>query len=319
MKSVASADGTVIAYEQQGSGPALIIVDGAMSTRGGKAALRALLAPQLTVFGYNRRGRGDSGDTLPYAVDREIEDIRALIEVAGGTAALYGHSSGAALALDAALHLGNSVSKGAMYEPPCNDDPRRPAGVAPLPRAADRGAGSGPPRGRGGAVHGLRRDPGPAGQIDGMREQGFWPAMAALGPTLAYDHTASSGSPWTRWRSRPSARSWPCRPSRCRSPAWRIASMPASATTGFLGADAGGVDEPDPPVHCRSAPPARRPGGGPTLADRVRDRAECDRDGDRGAGPAGHADPGGRDCGGPGGPALDTPPSSLGWAGLRAR
>jgi pimeloyl-ACP methyl ester carboxylesterase len=126
VKSVASADGTVIAYEQQGSGPALIIVDGAMSARGGKAALRALLVPQLTVFGYDRRGRGDSGDTLPYAVDREIEDIRALIEVAGGTAALYGHSSGAALALDAALQLGDSVSKIAMYEPPCNGDPTPP-------------------------------------------------------------------------------------------------------------------------------------------------------------------------------------------------
>jgi pimeloyl-ACP methyl ester carboxylesterase len=94
-----------------------------MSTRGGKAALRALLALQLTVFGYDRRGRGDSGDTLPYAVDREIEDIQALIEVAGGTAALYGHSSGAALALDAALQLGDSVSKIAMYEAPYNDDP----------------------------------------------------------------------------------------------------------------------------------------------------------------------------------------------------
>jgi len=118
VKSVASADGTVIAYEQQGSGPALIIVDGAMSARGGKAALRALLVPQLTVFGYDRRGRGDSGDTLPYAVDQEIEDIRALIEVAGGTAALYGHSSGAALALDAALQLGASVTRIARYEPP---------------------------------------------------------------------------------------------------------------------------------------------------------------------------------------------------------
>jgi pimeloyl-ACP methyl ester carboxylesterase len=94
--------------------------------RGGKAALRALLVPQLTVFGYDRRGRGDSGDTLPYAVDRAIEDIRALIEVAGGTAALYGHSSGAALALDAALQLGDSVSKIAMYEPPCNGDPTPP-------------------------------------------------------------------------------------------------------------------------------------------------------------------------------------------------
>jgi hypothetical protein len=89
MRSVTSADGTLIAYEQQGSGPALIVIDGAMSTRGSKAALRALLAPQLTVFGYDRRGRGDSGDTLPYAADREIDDIQALIEVAGGTAALY--------------------------------------------------------------------------------------------------------------------------------------------------------------------------------------------------------------------------------------
>ena len=126
MKSVTSTDGTVIAYEQQGSGPALILVDGALSTRGGKAALRALLVPQLTVFGYDRRGRGDSGDTLPYVVDREIEDIQALIEVAGGTAALYGHSSGAVLALDAALQLGGSVTKIALYEVPCNDDPAAP-------------------------------------------------------------------------------------------------------------------------------------------------------------------------------------------------
>jgi pimeloyl-ACP methyl ester carboxylesterase len=123
MRSVTSADGTLIAYEQQGSGPALIVVDGAMSTRGGKAALRALLAPQLTVFGYDRRGRGDSGDTLPYAVDREIDDIQALIEVAGGTAALYGHSSGAALALDAALQLGDGVTRIAMSKRPTTTTP----------------------------------------------------------------------------------------------------------------------------------------------------------------------------------------------------
>jgi len=139
MKSVTSADGTVIAYEQQGSGPALILVDGAMSTRGGKAALRALLAPQLTVFGYDRRGRGDSGDTRPYAVDREIEDIQALIEVAGGTAALYGHSSGAALALDAALQLGGTVTKIAMYEAPYNDDPALPAPAAREDLSLDHG------------------------------------------------------------------------------------------------------------------------------------------------------------------------------------
>jgi pimeloyl-ACP methyl ester carboxylesterase len=195
MRSVTSADGTLIAYEQQGSGPALIVVDGAMSTRGGKAALRALLAPQLTVFGYDRRGRGDSGDTLPYAVDREIDDIQALIEVAGGTAALYGHSSGAALALDAALQLGDSVSKVAMYEAPYNDDPAaRQAWRRYLEQLTEALAA-----GRhGDAVALFMAYVGtPAEQIDGMRQQDFWPAMAALGPTLAYDHTAILGEDGT--------------------------------------------------------------------------------------------------------------------------
>src|SRR5271169_6709588 len=123
MRSVTSADGTLIAYEQQGSGSALIVVDGAMSTRGGKAALRALLAPQLTVYSYDRRGRGDSGDTLPYAVDREIEDIGALADDAGGRAHLFGHSSGACLALEAAVGLGRKVTGLAMYDAPYNDDP----------------------------------------------------------------------------------------------------------------------------------------------------------------------------------------------------
>ncbi len=191
MKSVTSADGTVIAYEQQGSGPALIIVDGAMSTRSGKAALRVMLAAELTVFGYDRRGRGDSGDTLPYAVDREIEDIQALIEVAGGTAALYGHSSGAALALDAALQLGDSVSKVAMYEAPYNDDPAaRQAWRRYLKQLTEALAA-----GRhGDAVALFMAYVGtPAEQIDGMRQEDFWPALAALGPTLAYDHTAILG------------------------------------------------------------------------------------------------------------------------------
>ncbi len=186
MTSVTSADGTVLVYEQQGSGPALIVVDGALSTRGGKAELRGLLAARLTVYGYDRRGRGESGDTLPYAVDREIEDIQALIEVAGGSAALYGHSSGAALALDAALQLGSRVSKVAMYEAPYNDDPaarqawRGYLGQLTETLAAGR---------HGDAVALFMAYVGtPAEQINGMRKQDFWPAMAALGPTLAYDH-----------------------------------------------------------------------------------------------------------------------------------
>ena len=207
MTSVTSADGTLIEYKQQGSGPALIVVDGALSTRGGKAALRALLASHLTVFGYDRRGRGDSGDTLPYAVDREIEDIQALIEVAGGTAALYGHSSGAALALDAALKLGGNVTRVAMYEPPYNDDPaaqqawRRYLGQ--LAEALEAGR-------HGDAVALFMTLTGtPAEQIDGLRTQDFWPAMAALGPTLAYDHTAILGPDGTVPRQRAARLSTP--------------------------------------------------------------------------------------------------------------
>ena len=109
MRTVLSKDGTTIAFDQSGSGPAIILVGGALSERSAGAPLAALLAPHFTVISYDRRGRGDSGDTAPYAVEREIEDIAALIEEAGGSAYVYGMSSGAALALEAANHgLANS-------------------------------------------------------------------------------------------------------------------------------------------------------------------------------------------------------------------
>ena len=108
-----SADGTKIAYDRQGEGPALILADGAMQARssGSKPDLARLLSAHFTVYRYDRRGRGDSGDTQPYAVEREIEDLAALIDAAGGTACLYGHSSGASLALDAAVALGGQTGK----------------------------------------------------------------------------------------------------------------------------------------------------------------------------------------------------------------
>src|SRR5437763_4769065 len=108
MKTVQSADGTTLAFDQLGKGPALILVGGALCARLSWSGpeLARLLAPRFTVYNYDRRGRGDSGDTLPYAVEREIEDLEALIQVAGGTAALFGHSSGACLALEAAAKLG---------------------------------------------------------------------------------------------------------------------------------------------------------------------------------------------------------------------
>jgi pimeloyl-ACP methyl ester carboxylesterase len=125
MQTVSSDDGTTIAYDKVGEGPALILVDGALSVHssGGKSELARLLAPHFTVYGYDRRGRGGSEDTLPYAVEREIEDIDALVDHAGGSAFLYGHSSGGTLALQAAVTLGGRVGKIAIYEAPHNDDP----------------------------------------------------------------------------------------------------------------------------------------------------------------------------------------------------
>ena len=102
MRTVRSADGTPIAFDRAGDGPALIVVAGALQDRSATVALAARLAPRFTVYRYDRRGRGDSGDTGPYSVDREIADLSALIAEAGGSAFVFGHSSGAALALEAA-------------------------------------------------------------------------------------------------------------------------------------------------------------------------------------------------------------------------
>src|SRR5215472_8584973 len=125
MKKVQSADGTIIAFDQLGKGPALILVGGALEQRAlnsETAQLAPLLAEHFTVLHYDRRGRGDSTNMQPYAVEREIEDIDALITEAGGSAFLFGISSGAALALEAAIKLGDKVKKLAMYEAPYNDD-----------------------------------------------------------------------------------------------------------------------------------------------------------------------------------------------------
>jgi pimeloyl-ACP methyl ester carboxylesterase len=114
---VTSADGTTIAYECQGSGPAVILVGGGLDDGAENAPLGPVLAEHFTVYNYARRGRGDSGDTPPYAVQREIEDLDALIAVAGGSAHLYGVSSGGALVLEAAA-TGTAVDRLAVYEVP---------------------------------------------------------------------------------------------------------------------------------------------------------------------------------------------------------
>jgi pimeloyl-ACP methyl ester carboxylesterase len=119
MSTVLSKDETAIAFDTSGKGEPLILVDGALCSRsfGPMPKLAPLLAPYFTVFAYDRRGRGESGDTAPYAVEREVEDIKALIEEAGGSAFLFGISSGAALALAAAAS-GLRIKKLALYEPP---------------------------------------------------------------------------------------------------------------------------------------------------------------------------------------------------------
>jgi pimeloyl-ACP methyl ester carboxylesterase len=120
VNTVTSKDGTKIAYEKIGSGPALILVDGALCSRsfGPMPKLSALLAEHFTVYLYDRRGRGDSGDTQPYSRQREVEDLAALIELAGGSAYVAGLSSGAALALEAAAGGLTGIKKVAAFEPP---------------------------------------------------------------------------------------------------------------------------------------------------------------------------------------------------------
>jgi pimeloyl-ACP methyl ester carboxylesterase len=190
MQTVTSKDGTEIAFDKTGQGPALILVGGALDQRAmesGTAQLAAspLLTQHFTVVNYDRRGRGDSTDTQPYAVEREIEDIEALINEAGGSAVLVGFSSGAALALEAAIKLGNKVKGLSMYEAPYNDDTaaRQAAKqyTADLKEALAAGR-------RGDAVGLFLTFIGtPPGQVDGMRKLPMWPMLEAIAPTLAYD------------------------------------------------------------------------------------------------------------------------------------
>src|SRR5258708_38930052 len=126
MPRITSKDGTTIGFDKTGRRPALILVGGAFQDRSALAPHAELLAPHFTVYNYDRRGRGESGDNQPYDIEREIEDIDALIQEAGGSALLFGGSSGAVLALDAAAH-GLSITKLALYEPPfVVDDTREP-------------------------------------------------------------------------------------------------------------------------------------------------------------------------------------------------
>jgi pimeloyl-ACP methyl ester carboxylesterase len=183
MHTTRSADGTMIAYESEGSGPALVLVTGAFCDRASSAGIAALLTPYFTVHRYDRRGRGDSGDTLPYSTDREIEDLRSVIDAAGGSAHVYGHSAGARLALDAAS-AGLSINKLAVYEPPFLADDS-------LPRATDlrikvENLLADGNRREAAVLH-LVESGTPQQVVDYMQAAPWWPAMEALAHTLPYD------------------------------------------------------------------------------------------------------------------------------------
>jgi pimeloyl-ACP methyl ester carboxylesterase len=189
MAEVISRDGTRIAFEKAGEGPALILVDGALGYRAhwGQRPLAAALADRFAVYAYDRRGRGESGDTLPYAVEREIEDIEALIAEAGGSAYLYGVSSGAALALKAAAALGAATVPGlALYEPPYNSDDEE--SKQEFARYAQQMAELLGANLRGDAVAFFLADMLPAEALEGMRRSPDWPILEAVAPTLAYDN-----------------------------------------------------------------------------------------------------------------------------------
>ena len=186
MDHVTSKDGTRIGYDRLGEGPPVALVSGGSVDRGSNAPLAELLSASFTVFNYDRRGRGPSGDIPPYAVQREIEDIQAVIEAAGGSAFVYGSSSGAALALEAAA-AGAPVTKLALWEPPYIIDPamRPPADTAKTFSdlvAADK---------RGDAVEFfMTKVVGmPAEFAAQARTQPWWAATESLAHTLAYDAT----------------------------------------------------------------------------------------------------------------------------------
>jgi pimeloyl-ACP methyl ester carboxylesterase len=190
MSTVTSGDGTLIAYDRIGDGPPVILVDGALGYRafGPMPPLAALLAPHFTVFTYDRRGRGESGDTVPYAVEREIEDLAALIEEAGGSARLYGGSSGAGLVLEAARVLPGIV-KMSLYEPPfiSGGDPGTDhLGTLTELVAAGR---------RGDALEYFMKDMvgTRAEDVAAMRKMPMWPILEAIAHTLPYD-TAVMGN-----------------------------------------------------------------------------------------------------------------------------
>ena len=185
-QEVASPDGTTIAFDRLGEGPPVIVVCGAMCDRALMRPTAEELAKHFTVFNYDRRGRGSSTDTAPYAVEHEIEDIGALIAEAGGRASVYGHSSGAGLVLHAAAH-GLPITKLALHDPPYTPDGDQEARRISREYGENLKAMLSEDR-RGDAVELFMTTVGmPREMIEGIRHTPRWAGLEALAPTLAYD------------------------------------------------------------------------------------------------------------------------------------
>lgn len=194
MPVLTSTDGTEIGYELVGSGPPILLVDGAMCFRdaGPMRSIAEAVGDRLTVGLYDRRGRGASSDAPTYALEREIDDIAAVIAAMGGSAGLFGISSGGALVLRAAAALGATVIKRvAVYEVPYLPEPMRPAAATYTAEldgalaANDRDA----------ALRLFFARVGMSGDvITGMSTSPFWAGSLAIAPTLAYDDAAMGDS-----------------------------------------------------------------------------------------------------------------------------
>lgn len=185
METVRSKDDTPIAFDRVGRGPSVILVGGALSDRSAGASIAGLLSQRFTVITFDRRGRGDSGDAATYAVEREVEDLGALVAGAGGAVSVFGHSSGAVLALEGAVR-GLPITKLALYEPPFIVDDSRPL----LPEDYERRLTELISSGRQGDAVELFMTAAvgvPPELVAQMRTSPMWPAMEALAHTLPYD------------------------------------------------------------------------------------------------------------------------------------
>lgn len=190
MQTLTTPDGTTIVYQVTGSGPALVLVVGAFCDRSSTAGLGELLAGSFTVHEYDRRGRGASTDTAPYAPEREVEDLAAVIAATGDVPYVYGHSSGAVIALEAAAA---AVPMRALvaYEPPYTAEDDGSGGSDELLGRVRELVAAGNSDGAAAAF--LAGAGAPAQVVEMIRNGPGWPRMCELAPTLVYDLTLTSG------------------------------------------------------------------------------------------------------------------------------